>query len=55
MNEIINTQAEVSILSLDIAKMTGKKHSHVMRDIKVMLDTLGIDESIFGGIYNGTT
>lgn len=37
--------------SLLIAEITGKDHSHVMRDIRNVLEEAGIDESKFGGIY----
>ena len=35
----------------EIAELTGKRHDHVMRDIKVMLDDLGINGPKFGGVY----
>jgi phage antirepressor YoqD-like protein len=37
--------------SLAIAEITGKEHSHVMRDIRSVLIEAGIDASSFGGIY----
>lgn len=38
---------EMGMSSLDIAEITGKKHSHVMRDIRSLLEQ-GLDESNFG-------
>jgi phage regulator Rha-like protein len=37
--------------SREIAKLTGKQHQHVKRDIEVMLKELGKDVSSFGRIY----
>lgn len=40
-----------SMSSLEIAQITGKNHSHVIRDIKVMFEGLEIDASKFGRTY----
>ena len=50
---ILATQssAEMTMSSVEIATLTGKRHDNVMRDIKVMLDELEIDTLKFEGIY----
>jgi len=37
--------------SMDIAQLTGKRHDHVLRDIKTTLEAANIDLPKFGGIY----
>ena len=37
----------VSMTSLEIAEITGKKHFHVMRDIRNLIEQ-GVNESNFG-------
>jgi len=48
MNQLITT--DVKMTSLDIAEVTGKRHDHVMRDIKNEINELGkeISRPIFG-------
>ncbi|ARK23601.1 hypothetical protein SporoP37_02105 [Sporosarcina sp. P37] len=48
MNQLM--KADVQMTSLDIAEIVGKKHSHVMRDIRKEIDELGpeFNQSIFG-------
>lgn len=41
----------LTMSSLDIAELTGKRHDHVLRDITKMLNDLEKDETTFGGIY----
>lgn len=37
--------------SLEIAELTGKRHTHVIRDVENMLNELEIDEPTFGSTY----
>lgn len=48
MNQLINNK--VKMTSLDIAEVVGKKHFHIMRDIRNEIDELGdvVGASIFG-------
>jgi phage antirepressor YoqD-like protein len=41
--------------SREISELTGKRHDHVMRDIRNMLSDLGITDPIFGGSYLDST
>jgi hypothetical protein len=45
------TTIGVTMSSLEIAGLTGKKHPHVLRDIDKMLKDLGEDRSKFGSMY----
>lgn len=45
---VINTQAGATMTSLEIATVTGKRHAHVIRDIRAMLDELAEDEPVMG-------
>ena len=49
MNELINTNLTIS--SREIAKLTGKRHDHVMRDIKNMFAELDLNAPQFWGTY----
>ena len=46
-NEIEVSQFKETMSSREIAEITGKEHSHVMRDIRLLI-VQGVDESNFG-------
>jgi phage regulator Rha-like protein len=41
--------------SLEIAERTGKMHFHVLTDIRHMLATLGLTDTVFRGSYRDAT
>lgn len=45
----------MTMSSLEIADRTGKRHDHVMRDIRTLLEGLGIADPSFGGSYRDST
>lgn len=55
MSNLIET-SRITMSSREIAELTGKRHSHVMRDIRTMLDGLGENtEPKFGSSYKDQT
>lgn len=55
MNKMINIE-NISMATVEIAKLTGKEHFHVMRDVRTLLAELygEKDVSRFGCIYSDT-
>lgn len=51
MNEIIRSDKKSTMSSREIATLTGKRHDHVVRDIRNMLEQLEKDALSFGDIY----
>lgn len=40
MNDLVLSNDQLKMSSIDIAKLTGKNHSHVLRDIRTMLNEI---------------
>ncbi len=51
MNKLVNIDFNLTMNSLEVAKLTGKRHDHVLADIRKMLDELGIQPTPFSGVY----
>ncbi|RKX65289.1 MAG: hypothetical protein DRP42_05025, partial [Tenericutes bacterium] len=49
LETILNS--EQIMTSLEIAKLTSKRHTHVLRDIRKVFEELEIDETLFGSTY----
>ena len=52
MSALAVAHSNVAMSSLDVAEITGKRHFHVLRDIRQMIDTLKIDGTKFGAIFS---
>lgn len=53
MNFLTNT-AQTTMTSLEIAELTGKNHADVLRDIRTMLENIGVGVSSFAESYKNT-
>ena len=48
---IASQSSEMTMSSLEIAKLTGKDHKNVLRDVREMLEGLEIDTAQFSAVY----
>lgn len=48
---IFNANAPLTMSSLEISKLTGKRHDNVVADIRKMLEELEIEATEFSGAY----
>ena len=48
---IFKANAPLTMSSLEISKLTGKRHDHVLADIRAMLEGLEIEATEFSGAY----
>lgn len=46
MNAIMNIETTLTMTSREIAELTGKDHSNVMRDIRAMVDAISTDSNL---------
>ena len=51
MTSLVSKDLDIRISSVEIASMTGKRHSDVLRDIRNQLKELEIGESSFASTY----
>ena len=52
---VLSTATVLTMSSREIAELTGKRHDHVIVDIRKMLDGLGLHSPDFSGQYIDST
>jgi phage regulator Rha-like protein len=51
LNDLIATNNEITMSTLDIAEVTKKQHKHVMADVRKMMESLKIQSAEFSAHY----